>query len=102
MPVPAKEMPKEVVPAPKAQVETPAQILVSVPAEARLTIDGVLTTSTSDRRLFVTPALETGADYVYTISVTFGSEVQTREVTVRGGQTTNVPFNFAPVSVASR
>src|SRR5437667_464985 len=45
----------------------PATILVSLPAEAKLTVDGTTTTSTSATRLFVSPALEQGKEYFYTL-----------------------------------
>jgi uncharacterized protein (TIGR03000 family) len=106
-----KEMPKETVPTPpappaKGETSASATIVVIVPADARLTVDGNPTTSTSERRVFVSPALETGSDYVYSIQaevVRDGRTVtQTREITVRAGLTTNVPFSFPTESVASR
>jgi uncharacterized protein (TIGR03000 family) len=96
-------------PAPKATIETrrvaPATIVVMVPADARLTVDGNATTSATARRVLVTPALEVGSDYVYnlTASVVVDGETvtQTQLVTVRGGRTNEVSFDFAS-TVASR
>jgi uncharacterized protein (TIGR03000 family) len=103
-----KAMPKESIPTPPAKTETSARatIVVTVPADARLTVDGNPTSSTSERRTFLTPALETGADYIYTIRAEVvrdgRSVIETQRVTVRGGETTNVPFTFATQTVASR
>jgi uncharacterized protein (TIGR03000 family) len=105
---PVKMMPKEKIPTPPAKTETsaPATIVVSLPADARLTVDGNATTSTSERRTLVTPDLEFGSTYVYTLRAEVVRDgravVETQEVTVRGGETTNVPFSFSSQSVASR
>lgn len=82
----------------KTQLNAPATIVVQVPENAVLTIDGNPTKQTSARRVFVTPALATGT---YTIQVVNGNAVQTREVTVFGGRTTEVSFSI-PSAVASR
>ena len=104
-----KMMPKEKIPAPpktKTKTTAAATIVVTLPAEARLTVDGNATASTSDRRTFLTPPLETGADYVYTLRAEIVRDgnalVRTKEVAVRGGQTTNVPFTFSAQHLASR
>lgn len=86
----------------EAQAVAPATIVVTLPADAALTFDGNATTSTSERRVFVTPALETGAEYSYNLQAQVGDAVQSRTVTVRGGQTTNVSFTFEAQGVASR
>jgi len=84
-------------------VVAPATILVSLPSGARLSVDGSpLSNSTSDRRTLVTPDLEVGQTYVYTIRAELGKLGQTQQVTVRGGQTSTVQFNFASQTVASR
>lgn len=109
-PATPKTMPKsEPVPAkPKASTQAfvPATIVVSLPNGARLTVDGTQTTSTSEVRTLVTPALEVGATYVYTLRaevVNNGQTVgQTQTVTVRGGETSSVRFNFSTQGVASR
>ncbi|MCI0377955.1 MAG: TIGR03000 domain-containing protein [Gemmataceae bacterium] len=84
----------------------PATIVVTLPADASLTVDGNATTSTTERRTFITPELETSADYVYTLRAEIVREgrsiVQTQQITVRGGQTTEVPFNLSAQGVASR
>jgi uncharacterized protein (TIGR03000 family) len=90
-----KEMPKG-----KEEVSAPATIVVNIPAGAKLSVDGNATTSSAAVRTFVTPAIETGSDYVYTLRAEIEGAVETQTVTVRGGQTTNV--TFAAASVASR
>jgi len=88
------------------EVSAPATIVVSLPADARLFVDGSATRSTSARRTLVTPAIERTADYVYNLRAEVvrdgQTQVQTQQVTVRGGQTTEVPFNFSAQGVASR
>lgn len=78
----------------------PATIVVSLPANATLTVDGTPTTSTSAQRTLVTPALEEGT-YVYTLRAQFDGQTQTQEVQVRAGQTSQAQFSF-PQGVASR
>ena len=85
---------------------SPATLVVILPAEAKLTVDGNATRSTSERRTFVTPALEPGANFVYSLRAEIVRDgqvaVQTQDVTVRSGQTTEVSLNFASQGVASR
>jgi uncharacterized protein (TIGR03000 family) len=102
-----KVEPKTTNPNPKqVQNVAPATIIVSLPAEAKLTVDGNPTTSTSARRTLITPALETANSYVYTLRAELVRDGQTlsetQQITVRGGQTTEVPFNFTSQGVASR
>ena len=83
-----------------------ARIIVNVPAGARVTVDGTETKSTSERRVFLTPALEQG-EYAYTLQAQVDRDGQTvtetRLVTVRPGQTTTATFELATQSsVASR
>ena len=93
-------MPKKAAP---QKTEAPAVIQVSLPADARLIVDGHVTTSTSSQRTFTTPALPMGQAFSYTIRAEVIREgrtvVETQQVTVRGGEETNVPFNF-PADVA--
>lgn len=108
--VPPKGMPKsEPVPPPKKDdkkpVSAPATIVVNLPAEARLFIDGNATSSTSAVRTLVTPELEVGVTYAYTVRaeiVRDGQVVtQSQQVNVTGGRIANVQFSF-PQTVASR
>jgi uncharacterized protein (TIGR03000 family) len=78
----------------------PATIVVSLPANATLTVDGTPTTSTSAQRTLVTPALEDGT-YVYTLRAQFEGQTQTQDVQVRAGQISQAQFSF-PQAVVSR
>ncbi len=84
----------------------PARIIVSLPADARLTVDGTPTKSTSATRVFVSPALQPGQQYQYTFKaeVVRNGEPQsaTKQVTVRAGQETRVQFNLPAVGVAQK
>jgi uncharacterized protein (TIGR03000 family) len=81
-----------------AALSQPAQLLVNLPAEAALTIDGYVTKSTSGQRLFTTPALEVGKTFTYTLKATVERdgkpETVTRQVAVRGGEQTRVELDF--------
>src|SRR5437763_14666964 len=46
----------------------PASLIVNLPADAKLSIDDHLTTSTSDSRQFTTPSLSSERDYHYTLN----------------------------------
>jgi len=105
--MPAAPMPSgEKLPAPKPmKIFAPATIVVNLPTGARLSVDGTPTSSTSERRTLVTPSLEVGENYVYTLRAEFVSNGQTmtqsQQVTVMGGQTSRVQFDFSQ-NVASR
>ena len=91
-----------------AAVPAPATISVSLPADARLMVDGIATRAASATRSFVTPALEAGKDYQYTLLaevVRDGKTLSASEVvTVRAGQRTAVTLTPAITAtpVASR
>jgi len=106
---PLQRMPEKV-PPPKGEEQAfaapaPATLIVGLPADAKLTINDALTTSTADRRMFVSPPLDVGKAYAYTLkaeAVRNGQTITvTREVLVRAGQETRVQMDF-PVSVARR
>src|SRR5206468_454636 len=92
---PIKTMPK----GPEEPVAAPAKIVVTVPAGAKLTIDGYVSTQTGSTRQLVTPVLQPGQTYVYTMvaeTTQNGQPVQqTQTVQVRAGQTTPVNFTFS-------
>jgi uncharacterized protein (TIGR03000 family) len=84
-----------------------ATILVNLPADAKLTVDGSATSQTSSSRLFVTPALEPEAEFTYTLIAEIarnGESVrQTQLITVRAGEQTRVTFDFTqPNAVSTR
>jgi uncharacterized protein (TIGR03000 family) len=52
-------------------VSAPATIRVTLPADAKLTIDGQPTRSTTAERLFITPPLEGGSSFAYRLRAEF-------------------------------
>jgi uncharacterized protein (TIGR03000 family) len=87
-----------------ALLATPAFIQVALPhPQAKVVIDGNLTTSTGSKRLYTTPQLKSGATYDYLFHVTWlhdGRQVtQERTVTVIPGQTTEVIFTSPADSI---
>jgi len=107
-PTPAPMPPAEAVPAPKktTKASTAATIVVSLPAEATLTVDDTATTSTSASRVFFTPALEEGKEFSYTLKATVvreGTPVSiSKQVAVRAGLETRVTLDIPTTSVASK
>ncbi len=85
-------------------VPAPATLVVELPAEAKLLIDNQPTTSTGDSRVFVSPVLNPGKEYHYTLKaeiVRDGKPVQVEQViAVRAGDTTPVSLTLPPVGVA--
>jgi len=75
----------------------PARIVVKLPADARLTIDGAATRSTSAVRTFESPTLKAGRTYSYVLEARFtkdGEEVVvSKKVEVTPGKTTEVELN---------
>src|SRR5262245_15542099 len=86
--------------------EAPAYLVVNLPENAQLTVEGTATTSTSAVRTFQTPPLQYGQSYSYTLRADMGRAcVMTgvpQPVTVRPGQTTRVSLEIPAGAVASR
>jgi uncharacterized protein (TIGR03000 family) len=85
----------------------PAQVIVSIPADAKLLANGHATKLTGERREFATPVLVAGQTYhyVFTAEAVRGGQpvVETRRVTVSAGATVNVDFgSLAATTVAAR
>jgi uncharacterized protein (TIGR03000 family) len=102
---PAHE-PIKAMPAPKSTaIAAPATIVVELPADATLKVDGEATTSTSNVRVLVSPELQIGKEYQYTLTaqiVREGKPVQVeRNIVVRAGEESRVSLTM-PVSVAQR
>jgi uncharacterized protein (TIGR03000 family) len=102
-----KEMPKEK--KEKEEVRAPATIVLSLPADAKVSIDGVATTSTSASRTFVTPELAPAKQFVYTFSAKIVRDGQTltatEQVSVRAGAESRVNLGaekFTAVTVAAK
>jgi uncharacterized protein (TIGR03000 family) len=83
-----------------------AQLVVSLPADAKLTIDGQATSATSATRTFVTPELQPGMTYIYNLKaevVADGKPVAvTKTVTVRAGEVTRVNLDVPVATTASK
>jgi uncharacterized protein (TIGR03000 family) len=99
--------PEQLKAAPKQTLNAaPATIVVSLPAEAKLLVDGDATSSTSTVRVFQSPALEQNQTYYYTLNgelLRDGQIVKTSQrVAVRAGEETRVELNFAPVALAQK
>jgi uncharacterized protein (TIGR03000 family) len=90
----------------KISADAPATIVVKLPAQAKLTIDGAATTSTSEERVFATPALPAGQDFYYTFKATVVREgrpiASEQRVRVRAGEKTPVMFDFATTEVVKK
>lgn len=86
-------------------VETPARITVRLPADARLSVDGVDCPLTSDTRTFDTPAIAPGQKFYYllTAEVVRGGRpvAQTRRVDFRSGEDVIVSFEDLGANLVS-
>jgi uncharacterized protein (TIGR03000 family) len=77
-----------------AMFAAPATVVVSLPADATLKVDGVTTQSTTELRTFATPVLPVGQAYHYTLTAAVVRDGQTltatQQVTVQAGVTSRV------------
>jgi uncharacterized protein (TIGR03000 family) len=85
----------------------PGSIEVKVPADARITVDGAPTQSTSSHRVFVTSPLAPGYNYYFVLRAEVQRNgqtlTQTQRITVLSGQMTPVALDpGAPVVSAGR
>jgi uncharacterized protein (TIGR03000 family) len=89
----------------QAVADAPATIVVNLPADARLTINGQSTQSTSGERRFVSPPLQPGKTFSYTLQARIDRDGQSatvsREVEVRAGLQSRVTLEF-PVRTARK
>jgi uncharacterized protein (TIGR03000 family) len=85
-----------VVPAVAQSAGDQATVVVQLPADARMWVDGQAADLTSATRSFQTPALDKGRDYYYTVraEATRDGKVlsQSQRITVRAGQVSRVDF----------
>lgn len=81
---------------PAVPVDPRANFTVLVPPDAEVWLEGAATHQTGPVRRFVSPELEPGSSYGYTVRARWrqGGQVveQTREVVVRPGEQVNVAF----------
>jgi uncharacterized protein (TIGR03000 family) len=111
-PKPGDAMPPKENPAPKGGAEAaaaaaaPAIIHITLPADARLTIDERPTQATSGERYFISPILQPGKTYYYTFKAEQVRDSQTQSaeqrVYVRAGQESRVTLTIPSASVAAR
>jgi uncharacterized protein (TIGR03000 family) len=75
-----------------------ATLVVQLPSEARLTINGATSQMTSGTRTFQSPPLRRGEDYSYTLQAEWVRDGQTvttgKHVTVRAGEERKVTLTF--------
>jgi uncharacterized protein (TIGR03000 family) len=77
---------------------------VTLPADAKLTIDGWPTVSTSESRIFDSPSLTPGKTFYYVLEATAvrggKTETVTKKVAVRAGADTRVKIEIPEAAVA--
>ena len=77
---------------------------MTLPADAKLTIDGQPTVSTSESRVFVSPSLTPGRTFHYVLKATVvrdgKTDTVTKTVAVRAGEVTRIQIEF-PQAVAA-
>jgi uncharacterized protein (TIGR03000 family) len=91
-PAPAQQAP--------AQQAQPATLTVRLPADARLTVEGQVTKQTGAERRFVSPPLEPGQKFSYTLSAfwepnNYTKITRTRKVSVQAGKEVEVDLTKA-------
>jgi uncharacterized protein (TIGR03000 family) len=90
----------------ESKVPAPATIVVTLPAEAKLSIDDAATQATSATRVFASPALERGKDFYYTLKAEVVRDGKTvtasKRVAVHAGEETKVSLEFPAASLAQR
>jgi uncharacterized protein (TIGR03000 family) len=93
-PMPPTAPKPETGPKPMTMTAAPATMVVNLPADATLKVDGHSTQATSDLRTFATPVLPVGQDFHYTLTAAIVRDgktlTTTQQVTVRGGLTSQV------------
>lgn len=92
-------------PTPVQAPANPAKLYVTLPADAKLTIDGCPTVSTAELRIFESPSLTPGKTFCYVLKATVVRRGKTRTVTkkvaVRAGEVTRVQIEI-PEAVAAK
>jgi uncharacterized protein (TIGR03000 family) len=88
---------KNVLPAPSATAGQRATVTIRLPADARLSVDGVPLELTGAERVFTTPELPMGRDYAYGFKIEYDRNGRTlsesQKVTVTAGKTSTVAFD---------
>lgn len=103
--VPAKPTAAEAPEAVGSVPATRAQVLVTVPANAKLYADGRPTALTGASRNFLTPELTAGRDFQYTLQIEYTVDGQTqsaaKQIVVRAGHRTTVDLTEAEVATTT-
>jgi uncharacterized protein (TIGR03000 family) len=90
-------------PTPAQAPTNTAKVFVTLPADAKLTIDGRPTVSTSESRVFESPSLTPGKSFIYELKATVvrdgKTETVTKEVAVRAGEDTRVKIEIPEATV---
>jgi uncharacterized protein (TIGR03000 family) len=73
-----------------------ARLLIDLPADAKLYVDGQLTTSTNANRVFTTPALQSGLTYYYDLKAEVTRDglthAESKRIIVRSGDSIHTSF----------
>lgn len=105
-PAPAGEQLKKMPAQKTTSLNAPATIVVELPADATLRVDGAATGSTSGVRVLVSPELPAGKEFHYTLTaqvVREGKPVQVEQtVAVRAGEESRVTLSLPVATVAQR
>jgi uncharacterized protein (TIGR03000 family) len=90
----------------EGETDAAATVIVTLPADAKLIVDGNATVSTSAVRTFVTPVLEAGKEFVYNFKAEVVRDGKTvtlvKTVDVAAGREVSVSFEEMGAAVASR
>jgi uncharacterized protein (TIGR03000 family) len=91
----------------KTAPKSPAKVVVKLPADAKLYVDGVLCPQSSPTRSFETPALTPGKTYAYTLKAEVVRDGQmkaeTKRIEMVAGKEVNVDFgDLSAVQSAAR
>jgi len=79
----------------------PARVIVELPANSKLFVDGVATESNGTRRVFSTPELEMGTAFYYDLKVVFiDNTVKTAKLVVRAGEEAIAKFEDSIATVS--
>ena len=75
---------------------SPAKLLITLPTDAKLYVDGQLTSSTSENRVFTTPDLQNGLTYFYDLKAEITRDglthTENKRVIVRSGDSIRASF----------
>jgi uncharacterized protein (TIGR03000 family) len=82
----------------EVSTSAPATIIVSLPAEAKLSIDDAATSATGAVRTFVSPNLNNGREYHYDLKAEVGGKTIAKRITVRAGEETRVQIDMDSIA----